>query len=296
MENQTKNTTKLTRKQLEHLALYFMLMKNTYYFMTNKKLNTAEEILELIESDTITFEDIFDVYFEDRFTKYGDDEDERYWEDNMHKFTYENYFPQSNKNVEDGAWIKIRNENGFEIHYAKKSSRKRRYDEEYERIVQQILMTRNKSIKRLTAELAGSDPILPENVDLTKSQNDKIDALNDEMKELSIRTVIGLPVYEVKINRTKSKTEYYLPYQYELVTDINEFADGYVNGLPGVNAKMLYTAQNKDAVFYLQSRGISKKNAEMLAALQQTYFTVNMHEAMQAYDSMLKERIKFVNK
>ncbi len=294
MEQTETIKSKLTAEQLEHLRVYLEMYARAYYFLTRIKLTTVDEVIDLIMNDVITFEDVFDVYVDKCFKDNGDDDEEDFWERHMEKFMYENYYPNNNKNVNEGAWIKIRTENGFEVHYAKKSNRKRRYNEEYAELLKQYQRIGNTSINRMTRELAGVTELDPTATELSKRERVKMDTLSDKMKEIAVRILLALPVYEVKINRTKSSLEYYLPYQYEIVTDIDEFSDAYVAGLPGVTAKSLYTSQNSDAVFYLQSRGISKKVAEMMAALKQTYFKVDMITAMKAYDDMLKSRIKFV--
>jgi hypothetical protein len=295
MEEETvkPKTVKLTKDQCEYLARYFFMYKKAYYFITGNKLNTVEEIMNIILSDKITFEDIYNVFLDERFTALASEADEIYWDDNMEKFECMNYFPDHTKNVGDGSWIKIRNENGFEIHYAKKSGRKRRYEEEYSELVSKYSRVGNKTIQDLTDALSGDVGQLRDEK-VSKANEAKMEKLQNELKELSLRIVIGIPLYEVKIYRTKSSIEYYLPYQYELVEDIAEFSDAYVNNIPGVHGKTLYTSQNADAVFYLQSRGISKKNAEMMAALKQTYFVVNMRESMEAYNNIMRKQIEFV--
>lgn len=282
---------KLSDEQLEYLKNYLHLFYKTYYFLTNKKLENINELVDLIVNDKITFEDVFDVYIDSCFPFGEYDEDLEYWEDNMEMFGYENYFPNSSKNIEDGCWIKIRNECGFEIHYAKRSQRKRRFDEEIDKVQKQLLGIN----KRLNTAL--SDTNTKKKVDeiVTPKIKERKKIFGDKHKELLIRSMINLKPYEVKINRTKSVIEYYLPYQYEIIKDIEEFSDAYVNSCPGVTAKALYTSKNEDIIFYLQSRGISRKTAEMMAALKQTYFKVNMIEAMDAYNTEFKNRVQIVN-
>jgi len=251
---------------------------------------TTEEIIDLVLRDEITFEDVFMAHIDERFDINGDEADDDFWERNMEMFAYENYYPDEHKNVNDGAWIKIRTENGFEVHYAKKSGRKRRYNEEYSELMKKCHKLMEKSIDNLSCILT-SDELTSR----TEPGNKKLESISSKMKELSVRMVIDLPVYEVKINRTRHVTEYYMPCQYEIVSDIDEFSGAYAQSAPGVTVKSLYTSNNADAVFYLQSRGISKKVAEMMAALKQTYFKVDMTIAMKAYHEVLNARIKYVN-
>lgn len=76
--------------------------------------------------------------------------------------------------------------------------------------------------------------------------------------------------------------------------DIDEFSNAYMQKLPGVTIKELYTSDNSDAVFYLQSRGISKRIAQMMAALQKTYFVINMNTMTEVYEKFLKDNVKIV--
>lgn len=286
MQTELKNT--LTKEQLEYITEYLLMFKHAYFHITHKKLETADELINLVMSDEITFEDVFMAHTDIQFDINGDSQDEEFWERNMEAFMYENYYPDEHKKVNEGAWIKIRNKNGFEVHYAKKAGRKRRYSEEYAELMRKYQRLMEKTIDNLSSVISIENELTSDELKTrTKSDNKKIDSVFSRIKELSVRMVIDLPVYEVKINRTKHVTEYYMPYQYELVHDIEEFSDAYVQNIPGVTIKSLYTSQNADAVFYLQSRGISKKVAEMMAALKQTYFSVDMSVAMKAYHDVL---------
>lgn len=274
----------LTKDEIEYLAQYFMLFKSAYYHIRGIKLETLDQIIDLINSKEITFEDVFFVYI-DKIFRSGDlrEEDEIFWEDNMDKFDCQNYFP-GDKRIETGAWIKIRNEVGFEIHYAKPTNRKRRFNEELEAVQSEMA----KYIKNQLEDLQND----------RKPRIDykaKLDALNLKYLELKLRMYINIKPYEVKIQRNKSKVEYYMPYQYELVHDIETYSDAYVQNVPALTIKTLYTSQNNDAIFYLQSRGISKKTAEMMASLKQTYFTFNMVEGCFIYNEFLKSHIKIVS-
>ncbi len=282
METQTK----LTPEEIEHIRLYLVLFQKAYLIQTGKKLTTVDQLVDLIKAGEFTFDDVFATHLEVCLDGI-DEESEIYFDYNMEKFDRENYFPDRNKRIDDGAWIKIRTENGFEIHYAKKSHRKRRFEEEVCALQKKHMNSLNKSIKALTS-------ITKEYKARSEKATAKEKELGIKTMELRIRDIINLQPYEIRINRTKTQVEYYLPYQYEIIKDIAEFSEAYVNEVPAVNIKSLYSSQNKDAVFYLQSRGISKKVAEMMAALKQTYFIVNMVEAIEIYNADLRRRIKFV--
>lgn len=279
-----------SKEQYDFLLEYITVFAHAYRMQTHKKITTVEQLFTLMESKDFTFEDVFMVYVEKCMDANADRGDERFWEENIELFGYENYYPTKDKIVNEGAWIKIRTENGFEVHWTKKANRKRRYNEEYDAACKSLIRLTKGQINELS-DTSNEKTVAEIITDKVKS---KRTALERKISELSMRVVLQLPVYEVKIQRTKSTAEYYLPTQYTIVDDINEFADAYTSGVDGVAVKTLFTSQNKDAVFYMQSRGISKKIAEMLAALKQTYFIINMREAISAYNTNLRKRIRFV--
>jgi len=279
---------KISKEKIEWVKTYLAVFAKMYKLQTSKTLTSVDQIIKLISSGEFTFDDVFETFLCQCLDTNASKTEQIFWEDNMSLFYVENYFPNDNKNVGEGAWIKIRTENGFEVHYAKKANRKRRYNEEYEAAQKKYA----KLLKVTIAEL--EDMTIPYSEKKTDEKESKIKKTERQMYEAGVRMALLLPVYEVKIMRTKTVAEYYLPTQYELVTDIDEFSDAYINQIPGVNIKSLYSAANKDAVFYLQSRGISKKVAEMMAALKQTYFKVNMEEAINAYNDFLRKHVQIV--
>ena len=291
-QTQDKNINGLTKEQTESLVLYLQCFKSAYRFATGKDLKTVEQIIDLILEGKFTFDDVFDTYLDTCLNFKLDNKEGEFFDMNMEMFMCENYFPPKEKQVNEGAWIKIRTENGFEVHYAKKTNRKRRFNEEYEKIYDKLTCSFKQTIKGLSD--FNNTKKVEEVLSPTKKEKQK--KLRDILSELIIREIIGIKPYEIKINRTKSKTEYFLPYQYEIIDDVEEFSNAYVAEVPGVSVKRLFTSENKDIVFYLTSRGISKKTAEMLASLKQTYFKVNMEEAMKAYNDYFKACVKIVKK
>lgn len=282
-----ENKTELTKDQLEYLTQYFLCVKKAYYIQFSKTLETVDQIIDVIKSGEFTFDDVFATYLDGRLD-HLDTKAQYYYDDNMQMFDCENYFPPTSKRVEEGAWIKIRTENGYEVHFAKKSNRKRRFEEEHIAVQKKLIRLMNRQMKDIQDVNKKVKDVVTDKV------KSKQKALEDKLLELEVMDAIELKPYEVKIMRTKSVAEYYLPYQYELVTDIDEISNAYIQSLPGISMKALYSSQNKDAVFYLQSRGISKKVAEMMAALKQTYFIVNIVEMSNVYNDILKERVQFV--
>ncbi len=280
--------SKLTKDQLDFLRIHLDVFKKGYYLRTHTKLEIIDQIVNVIEKGDFVYEDLFNMYIDEIFTSQGFgnmEEEDIFFEENMDMFRCINYFPD-HKDVKEGSWIKIRTENGFEIHYAKKSNRKRRFYEEAVKISEHLILFNNRQINDLKDESKKVDEIC------SPSKEKKKQLLKSKLQELNIRSMIALKPYEVRINRTKSKVEYYLPYQYELVNDIEEFSNAYMDDMVGVNIKSLYTSQNRDAVFYLTSRGISKKVAEMMATLKQTYFIIDMNKAMVEFNKQWKHAVK----
>jgi hypothetical protein len=214
-------------------------------------------------------------------------EAEIFWDDNMELFGVENYFPdENNKRVNDGQWIKIRTQHGYEVHYAKKSSRKLRYGEQLSTVCNKLQTLMNGEIKKLMDKKTTLAQI-----EVDENQT-KFKKLKDKKAELSIRIALNLPLYEVRIQRSRSKVEYYLPYQYEIVNDIEELTEYYMGKVTGVEIKPIYTAENYDKVHYLMSRGISRRMAEIMATLNQSYFSVNMTQALDEYNKQWTAGIK----
>lgn len=271
--------SKLSKKEIEHLKLYLLLFQKAYYLASGKTLTDVNQLIDLIKGGTFTFEDCFDVFVGSR-TENLSDELEDFLLDNLDAFSSENYFGGGEKNVGTGAWIKIRTENGFELHYAKRSTRKIRLNE--------VLDKENTRVNKILAKVTKSISSGEINNELEKLKN------NNKLREAQLRYYIGLIPYEVRIRRSKTKTEYYLPYQYEMVTDIDEFADAYKNNTPFLEMKTLFTNENKEAIFYLQSRGISKKVAQILASLNQSYFTFDMVGGMEFLNNQFKSKIVLV--
>lgn len=277
--------TTLTDLHKNFLKTYLECFYRAYRNITNKKLESVDELIELIVSGELTFDDVFDEYvarcFGGNQSILTDDEEDFYLA-NLEAYSHENYLTlHSNKNVGSGAWVKIKTPRGYEIHYAKVSTRKIRYNEIIERIQSKFL---NKS-KKLNS---GSK---------SEEYTDVLSGLRTpEFLDARIRYYIGLQPLQIRIQRNKNKTEYYLPYQYEIVENIEEYCDLYVNKLPHLKVKAITTALNEEKIFYLQSRGISRRNAEILAALNQSYFTFDLVAATETYNNLLKENLVITEK
>lgn len=243
-------------------------LKKFYYLATKEKLSVASQITSLLESDSrYDFDDVWGNYLDDVLDDITEEQSE-YFDYNIERFDSEVYFPSDSKILPNGAWVKIRTTTGFEVHFAKKSHIKRRWEE----LIQKELT----SVERFLS---------------AKGSVKSGERLN-RIDELMIRKKIGLQPYEIYVAKTKSSKKYFLTNEYEIIDDVETFAEAYIQGTVGVSSKKIYTSQNKDAVFYLQSRGIPKKVAEVMASLKQMYFTVNMNEAITEYNRQWEESLK----
>jgi len=263
----------LTQSELESLSIYLATFKKSFYFATGKNLNTTQEIIDEVLKGTFTLEDMFYVHM-DSVLDNGSKESYT-WEDYMEEFQYENYFP-GEKHVRDGAWIQIRTEQGYEVHYAKTARRKRRFGEEITAKYSKIINL----TKRLTRDLTSIEA-----PSKSKDKKDlKVAVINKEIDKLQVYQSIDMKLYEVVIKRTKNKTEYYLPYQYEIVEDLDELTAAVMDGVPGIEVKTRPQGDMEDKVFYLRSRGIPEDLARLMAGLNQTYFKVNIELMLEIYN------------
>jgi hypothetical protein len=260
----------LTKEEIDLLANYLLIFKKAYYLATREALNTVEQLINLINGGNFTFEDdVWGIYLDTALHDLMDNELE-YFDNHIEEFMCEIYFPTNTSLPEGGAWIKIRTETGFEVHYAKKAIRKKRWNE----LIEKCLKSANRTLR--------------------VRDTDKAKPLLDKLPELRIRQALNLPPYEVYIYRTKTKKEYYYTNQYTIIENIEEFSNAYISSVTGLYAKTLYSSVNKDAIFYLQSRGIPKKVAEIMASLKQMYFVVNMEEAITEYNRQWEESLKSI--
>lgn len=242
-------------------SIYFEDIKTEFNcslgFRLGKDISSKEDILQLYNDGLITTEDIFDcklnaMELDEKTTVFFDEHIERY--------TLENYFP-TEKNIGHGAWIKIKTNNGYQIHYAKKSTRKVNLEKKLE----QYKSYCNKGL-------------------IHKSVKD-IQHLLNSLYDYSIKYQLGLPLYEVFYFRTKTQKVYLEPYQYEMA-NIDHHIEYVRQSVKHIKTRNLYTAQNKEKIFYLQSRGIPKDVAIIMSNLNQCYFDVNMESAWGEFNEL----------
>lgn len=205
------------------------------------KVNDEPLLRKAVESGLIDVESLYYEYV-DTIGEELDDE----------IFYAGSYFPDLvQKSVGEGAWIRVNTDIGFNIYYAKASPKKI----DFERKIKEINM-RMKFAKSLSS-----------------SELEKTGLMLNEVKILSLQSQIGIDPYYVSYRKSKSKKKYILPHEYELIKDIEFYMDSVSSRI-----KLKMYAQNDimDKVFYMQSRGISKKKAISMCAAGQGYFIVDL--------------------
>jgi len=244
-----------------------------YLLETGKKLETVEQAVDAFIEGIVTLEDMFHARLDHIFI-HAPYDIQCTWEDHMKKFDFENYFPFEKRLPEGGAWIKLRTDNGYQLHNAKVSSRKRRLNEE----IDKIKLSLSKELKK----------------DHDTINLEKMNHLKNEMLILSTYRTIALPLYEIRYNRTKTKVEYINPYQYEICSDedLQLILNAVRGRVTGVKMRNLYSAVSKDQIFYLQTRGISREEAMILANLKQCYFEVDIVGMTEEYNRQIGESLR----
>jgi len=229
-----------------------------YHQKTGLFLKTIEQLIDAIANKTITPQDLF----EERFNGFEfSEQEEDYWLNNLSLFDYDVYFPPLEKQAQSGVWIKVRNKNGYQVHFAKKASRKIRFIDNTVELLREF----NEFLSKL------------DTVD-----NPGCEAKSDAILKSEVRRKIGLQPYELWYWRTKTQKAYDTPSEYEVV-DVQELIESVQDkSLKGiVSTRSLFTSQNKDKIYYLRSRGVSENVAKIMANLNQCYFVVNIAEGME---------------
>lgn len=238
-----------------------------YLIARGVKVDSLDKLIDLILDDSFTLQDMFDERF--NFIDLAEDEED-FWLSNLEMFDFKNYFPEGAHYVGQGAWIKVRTENGFAIRFAKKSTRRLRFEELY-------ISEMNKAMKRMkTMEF---DP-------------NKENRASKTIKEYAIRMKIGMRPYEVWYWRTKTRKTYLMPYQYELVPDIDEYIKYASQNVTHLKVHPIYDGNNSDKIHYIMSRGIPKKVATIMAGIGECYFTFNMDKGMEKFNNEWSEGLK----
>lgn len=272
----TYHETLTDEKVLKIYASYSRL----YFLHTGKRLadTTIDEAMK-----EFTFDDMFMEHI-NQVSQHWTQEEEYYWEDNMKMFDAENYFVPKEKTLSEGKWIKLRTENGYEVHFAKRSVRKRRWNELIIEAYNQLSTINRKITKEIK---------------LGNSAYEKMDAkgklLQQKILEYKIRQSIGIPPYEIKIRRTKTQFEYLLPYQYEMF-DVEDTIENFIGGVKQITIKSFFNSDNKDKIFYLRTRGIPEKIAIVLSSLKDCYFKVDIASMLQEYNQQIRDSFQIIEK
>ena len=261
-----------TQKLIEQLQDFvnsktFESFKWLYRLKTGEGLKTFDQLVEALESKLITPQDIF----EEKFNQLElTEEEEDYWLSNLELFDYENYFPSEEKQAKPGGiWIKVRTEKGFQIHLAKKATRKLNFFKESKDALESLI----KAIEG-------------------KKESSVLKAKNQNSLKRQVQLAVGLQPYELWYWKTKTQKAYVTPFEYDVV-DIQEFIDHVQDkSLKGVlTVRSLFTSENKDKVLYLQQRGISQELARIFANLSQCYFDVNVVKGMEIINDDMRKAI-----
>lgn len=248
----------------------FTSFRSLYLFRVGKKLETFEQLLDAIANKVVTPEDLFEERLNDlQFSE----EQEDFWLSNLELFDFQNYFPSTEKRLENGkgAWIKVKTEDGYQVHFARKATRKLNFHKQY--------LVESEKILKILSNASGADNSEEMACGINKSKE-----LNFQALKTSVYALIGLQPYEVWYWRTKTQKAYVTPCEYEVV-DIQEFVD-YIQEktLKGiVKVRSLFTSRNRDKIFYLRSRGLSSDLAKIYANLESCYFDVNLRKAVDEY-------------
>lgn len=211
-----------------------------------------QETLEMVED---VFCQYLDITFENR------DLSEEGVEDVMQ---LQNFFPDLvGKGIGEGTWIRVNTEIGYNLYYAKPSNKRMSF-ETLQRDINNIVikMRENESVDDLDKNLA----LITKKLEIAK-----------EAHIASLAMAMPSKIKYVKALRTKSQWMYLLPHEYEIVYDIQLYVNAILDKdvKKSVKYRQLFTKQDHDQVFYMQSRGIPKETAIMMCRLQQCYFIVD---------------------
>jgi hypothetical protein len=199
-------------------------------------------------------------------------------------FEFNNFYPEDDKLIHDGAWIMVYYDKYYHVYYAKKANRKynpfnikkrlKSLRKDHNILATEINTAKDRSlsdIKKLGTKL--------------KTIYKKIEETQLELNAISIFETYDIEPYYVKVQLTKSKYEYYLPSEYKKVSDINLYINAVRNkqNINSVKFIQLYDTKNEDKIFYLRSRGIPEAEAKMLVNLTNGYFKVNVNALFSEY-------------
>lgn len=245
------------------------------------KLLKAKGFGSQLEKSTIKSEEDYYKMLDDNF-KFGTDEcddlDEPFW-------NYENFYPNNefgNKDVGDGAWIKVKTPTGYNVYFAKRTIKRFNKTDVQNKIKRQSNQT-NKilDIAQNTIEHDKALEVLEKGFTKINSNKD----LYKELMRAEMLEELGIEPYCVKYRVSKSTWKVVKPCEYEMISDIELYVKtiSELGKTEAVTYKSIFTYLDEDIIFYLQSRGISRDTAVMLAKLKDCYFICNVPKMFEMY-------------
>lgn len=185
------------------------------------------------------------------------------------ELAFENFFP-GKKDVGAGAWIRVKTPIGYNVYFAKRTNRRVDY---------------TKELTKLQFNLRKINGVLSDNESTSNDLREigkVIEKDQRRLTELKALEEIGLPQYYVSVKTSKTGTRYLRPFEYEVVSDIELYMNVVISepGVKSVAVRNIFSAEDKDKIFYLRSRGISEAKAKVLANLGRCYFEVDVMQMM----------------
>ena len=222
------------------------------------------------EKTPIKSEEEYCELLEQQFN-FGSDEyydlDESFW-------AYENFFPE-NKSVGEGAWIKVKTEIGYNVYFAKRTIKRfNKLDVQRKIKNQSNQADKILEIAQNTVEHDEALVIIEKGMKKVKSNKD----LCKELMRAEMLEELELEPYCVKYRVSKSTWKTVMPCDYEMISDIEAYVKtiSELGKTEAVTYKSIFTYLDENIIFYLQSRGISRDTAIMLAKLKDCYFICNV--------------------
>jgi len=215
------------------------------------------------EVDENIFDEIEEHFFDyfDLTTNHDDFDD-----DTFEKYVQvQNFFPHLvGKDVGSGSWVKVKTDIGYNVYWAKKSSKRLSVE-----MLQRKLNGMTKNNKN-------------DNLEILKGKIEELKGVKKEIDLFSYLLTLPFEIQSVKILKGKNNFDYILPSDFEMVEDVTIYTDAILDGMNGsaVKTKEHFTSADEDKVFYLQSRGISKEIAVMMVKLQHCHFILDSQKLL----------------
>lgn len=189
---------------------------------------------------------------------FGDRSEEgiKFFDDNMDFLSLENFFPELYGKEISSEWIQVPSEKGYNIHLAKRCNRRNRL---------QQLKKKVDSFKRV------------ENLSVSKIE-EMLAAMNEWRQHYFLLHFPYQPKW-VKVSTSKTGVRYFLPTDYRIIDSPELYLK--CDRVKSVKVINHFDSDDKDHIFYLRTRGLSKKQAILLSKLKDVHLEVNVGLAMQ---------------